>query len=119
MKLYLDEDSASLHLLRVLRQAGHDVESPRDAGLSGRLDPVHLIHCIGGQRVLLSANHDDFELLHNLVMASGGNHPGILAIRKDNTPRDMTPSQIQRAIARLLAARIGMECEFVILNHWR
>jgi hypothetical protein len=119
MRLYLDEDSASQHLLRVLRQAGHDVESPREAQFIGRPDPVHLIHCIDVQRILVSKNYDDFELLHYLVLRAGGRHPGILAIRKDNSRRDMSPSRIATAIAKLSAAGIGVENEFIILNHWR
>ncbi|MCI0335044.1 MAG: DUF5615 family PIN-like protein [Planctomycetes bacterium] len=119
MRLYLDDDSASLHLLRVLRQAGHDVQSPREAGIGGKPDPVHLMHCIKTQRILISGNHDDFDLLHNLVKAAGGQHPGILAVRKDNSPRDMSPSQLVRAIANLIAAGAPTASEFVILNHWR
>lgn len=119
MKLYVDEDSASRHLLRVLAQAGHDVRSPHDVNLSGRLDPVQLMHCIQSQRTLVSQNHDDFELLHNLVVLSGGRHSGIFAIRKDNSPRDMTPSQISKAIARLLAAGTTVASQFIVLNHWR
>jgi predicted nuclease of predicted toxin-antitoxin system len=119
MRLYLDDDSASWHLLRVLRQAGHDVESPRDVQLAGKPDPVHLTYCIRVHRVLISANHRDFEFLHNLVIASGGSHPGIFAIRKDNSPRDMSPVQIARAIDKLLAAGAVVPNQFIILNHWR
>jgi hypothetical protein len=119
MRLYLDEDCASQHLVRVLTQAGHDVESPRDAQLLGKPDPVHLIHGIQGQRILVSRNHDDFELLHHLILQSGRGHPGILAIRKDNSPRDMSPSQIAAAIGKLSAAGIVIESAFIILNHWR
>jgi hypothetical protein len=119
MRLYLDDDSASRHLLRLLLQVGHDVESPRDAQLAGKPDPVHLKHCIQVQRVLISGNHRDFELLHNLVIESGGRHPGIFAIRKDNSPRDMSPSQIVRSIDKLTAAVAVVVNEFVVLNHWR
>lgn len=35
MKLYLDDDSASPLLAKLLGQAGHDVQSPADVGLSG------------------------------------------------------------------------------------
>ncbi len=119
MRLYLDEDCASLHLLRVLRKAGHDVESPRDARLAGKPDPVHFVYSIRTQRIVVTGNHDDFELLHNLVIESGGKHAGIIAIRKGNSPRDMTPSQVERAIGNLLAANIPVASEFIILNHWR
>jgi uncharacterized protein DUF5615 len=119
MKLYADEDSASRHLLRALSQAGHDVQRPHDVQLLGRPDPVHLLHCIQTHRVLISQNHDDFDLLHNLVIQSGGQHPGIFAIRKDNSPHDMKPPHIVRAISRLLAAGTSIANQFIVLNHWR
>lgn len=81
--------------------------------------PVHFTHCIRQQRILITGNHDDFELLHYLVRESKGNHPGILAIRKDNTPRDMTAGQVVRAIDKLQAAGVALPQEFIILNHWR
>jgi hypothetical protein len=119
MRLYLDDDCASLHLLRVLRQARHDVEAPRDAQLVGKPDVVHLTYCINVQRVLISRNHGDFELLHNLVTAAGGNHPGVLAIREDNSRRDMSPSQVVAAIGKLMAAGETISSQFILLNHWR
>jgi hypothetical protein len=57
--------------------------------------------------------------LHSLVIQSGGQHPGILAIRKDNSPRDMTPSQVVRAVNRLLAAGTPIANQLIVLNHWR
>jgi hypothetical protein len=35
MRLYLDDDSASLLLARLLRQTGHDVCVPSDVGMAG------------------------------------------------------------------------------------
>ena len=119
MRLYLDDDCASLQLLRTLRSAGHDVESPRDAGTVGKPDAVHLIHCITNRRIVISRDHGDFELLHVLVRASGGQHPGILVIREDNSRRDMTPPQIARAIGKLVAAAAPTTNEYIILNQWR
>lgn len=119
MRLYLDDDCASLHLIRALVHSGHDVESPREAGNTGKADPVHLLHCIKNRRILVTGDHGDFELLHLLVLAASGHHPGILAVRKDNSPRDMSPKQVARAIANVVAAGMAINDEFVILNHWR
>src|SRR5439155_2598756 len=92
MRLYLDDDTAFPLLARLLRQAGHDVELPADAGLAGKDDPVHLTHAIEVDRVCLSQNYRDFENLHNLVIRSGGHHPGIFMVRRDNDPRrDLSP----------------------------
>jgi hypothetical protein len=51
MRLCLDDDSAAAHLVRLLRQAGHDVQVPADAGLSGEDDAVHLTYAVKGDRV--------------------------------------------------------------------
>jgi hypothetical protein len=54
MRLYLDDDSAATLLARLLTQAGHDVQTPADAGLSGEDDAVHLTDAIKDDRVLLT-----------------------------------------------------------------
>ena len=119
MKLFLDEDLASVHLKRVLTSSGHNVQTPHDAQMLGRPDPMQLKHCIETERTLLSRNYNDFELLHHLIAAAGGRHPGILAVRKDDSSRDMSPPQIVRAMANLTAARHPVPNLFIILNHWR
>lgn len=119
MRLYLDDDSAGRQLIRVLQRAGHDVQIPLDANLHGRPDPVHFAHSIREDRVLLTGNHRDFELLHLLIVQAGGRHSGALAVRKDNTPRDMTPAQIGQAIENLLASGVPIAGCFIVLNHWR
>ncbi len=120
MKLYVDEDSVHELLLQLLRRAGHDIEVPSDVGLVGRSDPVNLRYSISSNRSLLTANHDDFEELHDLVLQAGGTHPGILIVRRDNDRRrDLTPRGIATAIAHLLAADVPVESEFIVLNQWR
>jgi hypothetical protein len=69
--------------------------------------------------VLLTHNHDDFELLHELVRLVGGHHPGILAVRRDNDPRDLKPPGIVRAIRNLTRAGIPIDDYLHVLNHWR
>jgi hypothetical protein len=120
MRLYLDDDSAAPLLVKLLRNAGHDVEVPRDAGLSGAADPVHLTHAIKETRAILTRNYRDFEYLHNLIVAARGHHPGILVVREDNDPkRDMKPGDIVRALANLEAAGVPVADSYIILNHWR
>lgn len=120
MRLYLDDDSVASVLVTRLRQAGHNVQIPADIGFTGKEDPVHLLHAIREQRVFLSGNHDDFEDLHDLVVHSGGSHPGILIVRKDGDwRRDMKPLQIVQAINRLLAAAVPLINSIIVLNHWR
>lgn len=54
MKLYLDDDSVDPLLIRLLRNAGHDVRVPVELGLSGHQDAVHLRYAIREGRLLLS-----------------------------------------------------------------
>jgi hypothetical protein len=120
MTISLDDDSASRQLTLVLRKAGHDVSTPTDLGISGAPDPVHLTRAIREGRVLLTRNARDFTLLHDLVRASGGGHPGILLLHFDNDPtRDLTPKDVATAIAKLEASRVPISNELHVLNHWR
>ncbi len=120
MRLYLDDDSVNRVLVAQLRQAGHHVEIPADIGYIGRADAVHLLHAVQESRVLMSHNHDDYRDLHNLVIGAGGSHSGIFALRKDQDKRrDMRPTHIVSAIARLVSAGVDVKGSFVVLNHWR
>ena len=120
MRLYMDDDSTDAVLVRMLRNAGHDVRLPADVGLSGSPDPAHLRRSIHERRVLLSYNHRDFELLHDLVLEAAGHHPGIVIVRRENNPRrDLSRHDVVRAIDNLLASTMPLEDQYVILNHWR
>ncbi len=120
MKLYVDEDSVHRLLVQLLQQAGHDIAIPLDVGLVGRSDAVSLRYSIGADRALLTANHDDFRELHDLIHSAGGAHAGILIVRRDNDRRrDLTPRGIVSAISHLLASGVPIENEFIILNQWR
>ena len=50
MKLYVDEDSASALLIQLLRSAGHDVQTPTQAGMIGEDDAVQFTHAIQEER---------------------------------------------------------------------
>ena len=68
----------------------------------------------------MTANYDDYEDLHKLVVELQGHHCGVLIIRKDNDrKRDLTNHEIVRAIRNLLAANVPIADQFIILNHWR
>lgn len=120
MKLYLDEDSEDGQLAALLIKSGHDVQLSAQAGLNGHPDPRQLMHAIGEGRAILSGNHHDFLLLHQLVIASAGHHPGILIIRKDNDPRrDLSPRGVCVAMAKLEASDVPVADNLHVLNHWR
>jgi predicted nuclease of predicted toxin-antitoxin system len=120
MNLYLDDDSAKALLVTLLRKAGHQVTVPTDAGLSGADDPVHMLYAARQSLILLTGNHVDFRVLHQLIRTTRGKHPGIFVVRRDNdATRDMKDQDIVRAIAKLQAAGVPVEGELHILNHWR
>lgn len=120
MNLYLDDDTASGLLVKLLRAAGHDVLIPADAGTAGKQDPDHFKAAIVRDRVLVTHNHGDFRPLHDLVIAASGHHPGAFAIRRDNDPkRDMDEFRIVRAIRNLESSGVPIPDEFHILNQYR
>jgi hypothetical protein len=120
MMISLDDDSASRELSQLLRRAGHDVSTPADLGTSGAPDPVHLTRAIQEGRLLLTRNARDFTLLHDLVQAAGGRHPGSLLLHFDNDPtRDLTSKGIVTAISRLETSGLPVLNELHVLNHWR
>jgi predicted nuclease of predicted toxin-antitoxin system len=101
MRIHLDDDSASHRLSDLLRKAGHEVSAPTDLGISGAADPLHLTRAIRNDGVLLTRNARDFALLHNLVLTSGGGHPGILLVHFDNDPtRYLSPKCTATTIAK-------------------
>src|SRR5438876_156266 len=70
--------------------------------LWGAKDPVHLEYAIRQAFVVLTADHEDFEVLHNLIQTSGGRHPGILIVRFDDAPKhDMKSKHITQAVRKL------------------
>jgi predicted nuclease of predicted toxin-antitoxin system len=120
MRVYLDDNMASPVLAGLLRNAGHDVELPADANMTGENDPVHLAHAIQKDRSCLTYDYSDFEDLHELILAAQGHHPGILVVRQDNDPRrDLKRPGIVRAIRNLLTARAAVVDQYIVLNHWR
>ena len=120
MLLYLDDDSVHGVLIHRLGEGGHDVLTPRVAGTAGHPDPVHFMCAIRTGRVLLTHDHKDFTLLHELVLLAGGHHPGILIVRRDNDPtRTMSPGGIVRAILNLAASNLSIPDAVHVLNHWR
>jgi predicted nuclease of predicted toxin-antitoxin system len=120
MNLYLDDDSAKASLAALLRQIGHQVVLPVETGTSGVADPRHLTYTVQQDLVLITRNHNDFEDLHNLVQATGGQHPGLMVVRLDNDPtRDMKDRDIARAISNLEQSGVPIANDLHILNHWR
>jgi hypothetical protein len=62
--LYLDHN-VSLHLVPVLRAAGHDVLTARDQGHARLTNDAQLLEAIKLRRVLVTHNRKDFVLLYD------------------------------------------------------
>src|SRR3954449_3078971 len=99
MRIVIDENLSSQRLAARLRTIGHDVVLVDDVGLLSASDARILTWAIGQDRSVLTRDSEDFEELHDLVLASGGHHPGVLFVRFDRKPRhNMTGQGIATAV---------------------
>ena len=115
LKLLIDEDTQAKVLVSRLRNAGHDVKTVNEVGLSGEIDELVLEYARAENRILLTHNCDDFSALHE----ENPNHPGILAIyNNDDHTKDMSNKNIVKAIANLEVASIPLVNQFIPLNQW-
>ena len=115
LKLLIDEDSLAKPLVKNLRKVGHDVVTVNEIGLSSQTDLVVLNYARENNRILLTHNCQDFEVLHQ----ENSNHQGILAIYRDaDSSKNMSRQAIVRAIANLEAANIPLANQFISLNQW-
>lgn len=120
MNIYLDDNRTDRSLAGLLRRSGHTVTVPLDVGLSGRTDASHLEHAARNNLAMLTADRNDFAELHQLVLTTGGHHPGIMVVRYDNdAKRDMKPKHIAAAVDRLERSGLDISNQVVVLNHWR
>jgi hypothetical protein len=120
MEFYLDDCADSNHLIGLLRQAGHQVYTPRTEATRGIDDPDHLAYAAARDYTLITKNPDDFDQLHQEWQASGQSHAGILLVYEDNIRgKDMEPADIARAIRNLIASGVPIVNALHTLNHWR
>ena len=118
LKLYLDDCAYSRRLCQLLREAGHDVQTPADVTppLLGADDAVHMAHARTAGRAILTLNARDFLALHDQDAA----HAGILVVYQDNDPtKDIRYADIVRAIANLERSVPQVAGGFWILNLYR
>jgi hypothetical protein len=120
VKCYVDDDLDSDLLLRVAAREGHEIISPRAVRLRGVRDATHLAHAVRQGLPIVSGNAGDFEALHDLTLALGGRHFGILLVYGDRQPgRQMRASHIARALTRLEAEEVPLTNALIPLNHYR
>jgi hypothetical protein len=120
MRLLIDENMNSPLIASRLRAQGHNPVLAGDVGLLSVADPRVLIWAIIQVVPVLTRDHDDFEDLHDLLMAGGGHHPGILVVRFDSDPRhNLTDRGIAGALSKLEASGIPIPDHMHVLNQWR
>ena len=87
MRLLIDENMSDPRLASRLQAQGHGPVLAGDVGLLSATDARVLIWAIAQALPVLTRDSEDFEDLHDLIMAAGGHHPGMLVVRFDSDPR--------------------------------
>ena len=91
------------------------METVSEAGLEARLDSEVLEYARQAGRVLLTRNVRDFLELHEV----NADHPGVMVEYQDRDPaKNMSASDIVRAIRNLGQSDWSMAGQFVALNAW-
>lgn len=120
LSLYLDDCADDDRLALLLRQAGHQVFTPRSTGTTGSSDVEHLAYAALHSCTLLTKDPDDFVVLHRSWQALHRTHAGILLIYEDkDVSKNMSRAQIVLAIDNLLASAVPIANEVHNLNQWR
>ena len=120
MRLLIDENMSDPRLASRLRAQGHDPILAGDVGLLSTADPRVLIWAIAQAVPVLTRDVEDFTDLHDLIMAAGGHHSGVLVVRFDNDPRhNMTHRGIVSALDKLESSGVPISDWIHVLNHWR
>jgi len=120
LKIYLDDCADHNLLATLLRRAGHEVQTPRGAGTKGIEDREHLEYANQHGYMLMTFDPDDFRDLHQEWQNNAHYHMGILLVYFENdVTKDMSYSDIVRAIDNLLASGVPIANEVHTLNHWR
>jgi predicted nuclease of predicted toxin-antitoxin system len=117
MRVLLDENMSDPRLAGRLRARGHDPIVAPDVGLLSVSDPRVLIFSIAESIPVLTRDSEDFEDLHDLVIAAAGHHAGILIVRFDNDPRqNLTDRGIATAISKLESSGVAIRDQIHVLR---
>jgi predicted nuclease of predicted toxin-antitoxin system len=120
MRFLIDENLGSPRLASRLRAQGHDPILAGDAGLLSLADPRVLIWAIGQGLPVSTRDADDFQDRHDLIMAAGGHHPGMLIVHFDDDPRhNLSERAIGIAISKLESSGATIPDQVHVLNQWR
>ena len=115
VRLYLDEDAMRASIVRALRARHVDVATALEANLIGCPDEEHLACATGQGRVLFSFNRGDFAQLHQMYLAGGRHHAGIVI--SDQLATGVIPRRLLRLLNALSPAEMHDRLEY--LSRWR
>ena len=116
MRLLIDEDSIGRVFVRLVEEAGHDIETVTTAGLTGRPDADVFVYAQQTGRILLTRNGKDFLLLHQ----ADSNHAGIIVEYQDaDSSKNMSSMQIVAALGNIEASGWSLSGKFISINAWR
>ena len=105
--------------LRLVYSIAGEPETPNLAPHQNPADQEVWAWAVAQDRPVLTRDHEDFADLHDLVMAVGDHHPGILVVRFDNDPRhNLTERAIATAIGNLESSGVAVVDRIHVLNHW-
>jgi predicted nuclease of predicted toxin-antitoxin system len=117
MRFLIDENMSSPVLASKLRARGHDPVLAGNVGLLSTTDARVMIYSIIEGLPVLTQDSEDFEDLHDLVIAAAGHHAGILIVRFDNDPRhNLTDRGIATAIGKLESSSVPVRDRIHVLN---
>ena len=89
MRLLLDENMSDRRLGARLRAQGHDPVLATGVGLLSATDARVFIAAITQALPVLTRDSEDFTDLHDLIMAGGGHHSGVLVVRDPEQVRKL------------------------------
>jgi predicted nuclease of predicted toxin-antitoxin system len=120
MRLLLDEKMSDRRLASRLQAQGHEPVMTIDVGLLSVSDARVFSLAIARALPVLTRDSEDFTDLHDLIMAAGRHHPGVLIVRFDSDPRhNLTDRGVTTAIMKLELSGVPIPDRVHVLNQWR
>jgi hypothetical protein len=116
IRLYIDEDSMRLALVRALQARGVDVTTALAEGMIEKTDLEQLLYATQQGRVLYSFNVGDFFQLHTEFLTRGRYHAGIILARQQQYSVGAEMSRLLKLIAANSAEDMQNRIEF--LSDW-
>lgn len=116
IRLYFDEDSGDVIILKLLRNRGFNVISVQEVHREGLTDEQQLLYAYSQNRVIYTANIKDFYHLHTLFLTEGKSHAGIILVQQQR----YGIGEISRGILRLIAAKSAEEMinQIEFISNW-